>query len=86
MTVYWPAGSLPWSRVRAHEESERPATRDRVFTLARQVEQGSAGLPVGVQVVARPWREHIALAAMRAIEQAAAVQPGFPHTPATVQA
>ena len=27
-----------------------------------------AGLPVGVQVVARPWREHVALAAMAAIE------------------
>jgi Asp-tRNA(Asn)/Glu-tRNA(Gln) amidotransferase A subunit family amidase len=36
--------------------------------LARQVEQGSAGLPVGVQVVARPGADHVALAAMAAIE------------------
>jgi fatty acid amide hydrolase len=38
--------------------------------VALQVEQGSAGLPVGVQVVARPWMEHIALAAMAAVEGA----------------
>ncbi len=28
------------------------------------------GLPIGVQVVARPWREDVALAAARVIEQA----------------
>jgi fatty acid amide hydrolase len=65
----WPAGSMPWTQVRAGEESERPATRDRVFALARQVEQGSAGLPVGVQVIGRPWRDHQVLAVMQALEQ-----------------
>ncbi|CAM2857749.1 MULTISPECIES: amidase [Pseudomonas] len=30
----------------------------------------SAGLPVGVQIVARPWHEHVALAAAAAIERA----------------
>jgi len=34
---------------------------------AYETEVGSAGLPVGVQVVARPWREHVALAAIKAI-------------------
>lgn len=68
----WPAGVVPWTRVGAGEESDRPATRDRVFSLARSVEQGSAGLPVGVQVISRPWRDHQALAVMGALE---ALQP-----------
>ena len=48
---------------------------------ARNVELGSAGLPIGVQVAARPWQEHIALAAMRAIQDAARVREGYPTTP-----
>lgn len=33
------------------------------------------GLPVGVQIVARPWNEHLALAAARVIERAFAFTP-----------
>jgi len=36
------------------------------------------GLPIGVQVVARPWREDLVLAVMRCIEQAS----GGWHIPA----
>ena len=39
-----------------------------VARLARANETGSAGLPVGVQVVAPWWREDLVLAAMAAIE------------------
>jgi fatty acid amide hydrolase len=77
----YPAGVVPVSRVRADEQVGRAPTRDAVAKVARQVEQGSAGLPVGVQVVARPWREHVALAAMAAIERAARERPEFPATP-----
>lgn len=68
-----PAGVVPVTRVRPGEESDRPASRDLVVKVARQVETGSAGLPVGVQVVARYWREDLVLAAMAAIQ--AAVPP-----------
>jgi fatty acid amide hydrolase len=34
-----------------------------------------------VQVIARPWREHVALAAMMAIEAAARKQPDYPGWP-----
>jgi fatty acid amide hydrolase len=64
----YPAGVVPVTRVQAGEESARAPSRDVVLKLARQVEQGSAGLPVGVQVVARPWQDDVALAAMGAIE------------------
>jgi fatty acid amide hydrolase len=63
----YPAGVVPVSHVRPDEEVGRAPSRDVIEKVALQVEQGSAGLPVGVQVVARPWREHVALAAMAAI-------------------
>lgn len=77
----YPAGIVPVTRVRADEETERPQTRDRVLARARGVELGSAGLPIGVQVAARPWREHVALAAMRAIEGVARTRKDFPMGP-----
>ena len=77
----YPAGVVPVSRVRPDEEVGRSATRDVVEKVALQVERGSAGLPVGVQVVARHWREHVALAAMAAIEQGARMRPGYPARP-----
>ena len=54
-----PAGVVPATRVRADEESDRPKTSDIVERTARTVEKGSAGMPVGVQVVARHWREDV---------------------------
>lgn len=65
----WPAGVVPVSRVKEGEESDRPAQRDRAERAAAQVEAGSAGLPLAVQVAARPWHEHQSLAAMAAIER-----------------
>lgn len=65
----WPAGVVPWTRVRADEESDRPASKDPCFVAARDTERGAAGLPIAVQVAARPWRDHVALAAMAALER-----------------
>jgi len=31
-----------------------------------------------MQVIARPWRDHVALAAMAKIESEASKQPGYP--------
>ena len=74
----YPAGVVPCTRVRSNEEVGRTPSRDTVEKTARKVELGSAGLPVGVQVVARPWREHVALAAMRAIEEVASKNNDYP--------
>lgn len=65
-----PAGVVAATRVGEGEESDRAPGRDLVERAARKVEAGSAGLPVGVQVVARHWREDIVLAVMRALEDA----------------
>ena len=64
----FPAGVAPVTRVHPGEESERSVGNDSVERAARAVEMNSAGLPVGVQVVARPWREDIVLALMAALE------------------
>ncbi|MEY2952704.1 MAG: hypothetical protein RLZZ401_791 [Pseudomonadota bacterium] len=66
----YPAGVVPVTRVRADETPGLPESGDRIRQLARQVATGSAGLPLGVQVVARPWCEHEALAVMQVIETA----------------
>lgn len=76
-----PAGVVPVTRVRPGEESDRRATRDRVDRAARETERGSAGLPVGVQVVARHWREDVALALMAALEGAFRGRPESPARP-----
>ncbi len=77
----FPAGVVPVTRVRPGEESDRPASRDAVDLVARECERDSAGLPIGVQVIARPWRDHVALAAMAAIETAARKTPDYPERP-----
>lgn len=77
----YPAGVVPVTRVRADEVAARPRSLDVVVDARRKVEAGSTGLPIGVQVAARPWQEHAALAAMRAVQDAARRQPDYPRTP-----
>ena len=79
----YPAGTIPFTRVRPDEEIGREPSRDRVEAAARETERDSAGLPAGVQVVARPWREDVAFAIMTALEAAIAGSPDFPVTPVT---
>jgi fatty acid amide hydrolase len=77
----YPAGVVPVTRVQPGEESGRRSGRDGMERAAQFADRGSAGLPVGVQVVARPWRERVALAAMRAIWESMRTRPDFPDRP-----
>ncbi len=65
-----PAGVISLSHVREEETTGRPAARDMAHHRARQTDERSAGLPVGVQVLAAPWRDDIVLAVMGALESA----------------
>jgi fatty acid amide hydrolase len=78
--VQFPAGVVPVTRVRSSEAS-RERARDRLEKRAAEVDRQSVGLPVGVQVVGRPWEEDRVLAAMIAIEEVASQSPEFPKTP-----
>jgi fatty acid amide hydrolase len=75
---------VPVTRVRADEQAGRAGSRDMVYAAVNKVERGSAGLPIGAQLVARPWREDLALAAMQAIETAASGRSDYPRTPVEV--
>ena len=80
----YPAGVVPFTRVRADEElGRKPSRGDRVERGAFETEVGSAGLPIGVQIAGRPWREHEILAAMAALERVARERGDFPTTPVT---
>lgn len=76
----YPAGVVPVTRVRdADVASAR--TGDRVERKRDEIDRGSVGLPVGVQVVARPYGEATALAVMEAVEAAVRGDDGYPVTP-----
>jgi fatty acid amide hydrolase len=63
-----PAGVVAAGCVGPEEESDRPHTRDRTECDAALIEKGSAGMPIGVQVVGRHWREDQVFAVMKALE------------------
>lgn len=75
-----PAGVLPVTRVK-REEAHRETTGDRFDKAAARIDSGSAGLPAAVQVVARPYREDVALAVMKAIEERVSKNDLYPTTP-----
>jgi fatty acid amide hydrolase len=77
----FPAGIVPVTRVAFDEESDRAVNLDLVDRVASDTERGSAGLPITVQVIARPWCDHVVLAAMAAIEAAARIRPDYPARP-----
>jgi len=74
----FPAGVVPLTRVRADEEVSSRRSLDVIERAAHTTEKGSTGLPVAVQIIARPWREDIALAALSAIEALARQKSDFP--------
>jgi fatty acid amide hydrolase len=73
-----PSGTVAVTRVGAEEESNRPASKEHVAKTSRFVEQGSMGLPVGVQVSALPGRDQVCLAVMQALESYFSTKPDYP--------
>jgi fatty acid amide hydrolase len=80
----WPAGVVPVSRVRPVETDRRPRAVDMVDRAARRVDRYSAGLPVGVQVAARPGREDLIIAVMSAVESALSGSVDYPRVPTAI--
>ncbi|GAB5357558.1 hypothetical protein AAMO2058_000384500 [Amorphochlora amoebiformis] len=67
--VKFPAGVVPVTQVKPEEEpyEGRP---DPITEAAKIANKGSAGLPMGVQIVSLPWRDELCLLAMKAVEDA----------------
>jgi fatty acid amide hydrolase len=76
-----PAGVVSASRVGAGEDGAAKARG-----VAATIQRGSEGLPVGVQVAARHWRDDIVLALMHALEEHFRALPSYPATPPVVSA
>lgn len=76
----FPAGVVPVTRVR-EDETRRGPPADRLDRTAEAIDAGSAGLPVSVQVVSRPFRDDLCLAAMLAVEDGVCTSTEFPTTP-----
>ncbi len=70
----YPAGVVSISHI-SHEVASnttaRPHPKDRVQRLASRCEQESGGLPIGLQVIGRPWQENLVLTTMRCLEASA---------------
>jgi fatty acid amide hydrolase len=77
----YPAGVVSVTRVRGEEEAGRSNSFDLAEKTAFETDRGSAGLPIGIQLMGRPWRDDVVLAAMRAIEQAVRKRADFPIAP-----
>ncbi len=79
-----PVGVVTTSSVQPGEESDRAVSKDQAVRTARRVELHSTGLPVGVQVAARHWRDDIVLSVMQAIELQARRTDSYPNHPSAL--
>ncbi len=77
----FPAGIVPVTTVQAEETIGYEGGKDRIAKKTASILSGSKGLPVGVQVVAKPFCEEAMLAVMAAIESSVQRLDSFPHTP-----
>ena len=76
------AGSVPVTTVQPGEETGRERSRDPVMRAAVETDRGSAGLPVGVQVIALRGGEATLLEVMRLVELLPTPSPA-PYTSRT---
>lgn len=65
----YPAGVVTTTEVRPGETSARPRSREKMMEAARLTDEGSEGLPIGVQVVGRPSGEEQVLAVLEELER-----------------
>lgn len=66
-----PAGVVPWTTVQAGETLLAATARDVTQRRSEEALIGAEGLPMGVQIAAPAWHDHVVLALMRVLEQAA---------------
>lgn len=83
--VQFPAGVVLVTQVQPHETTraidERKGSKDRFDTIAQRVDNESVGLPVGVQIVGRPFTDETVLSVMVAIETVMEGRVGRPIVP-----
>lgn len=66
----YPAGSVPITFVRPDEETYECGHRDEVNKYAKETMRNSKGLPIGVQIACKPFKEELLLNLMKQFEGA----------------
>lgn len=81
----FPSGTVATSQVRETESGprqlDRRQRRDWVQRSASEVDENSTGLPVGVQLVGRPWADGLVLRAMAQLEAECRQRDDYPVWP-----
>jgi fatty acid amide hydrolase len=77
------AGVAPVTTVTTADVGRYPTANDRIEKKLARIDSASVGLPVGIQIVARPYQEATLIAVMSALDDALRPQDGFPVTPVT---
>lgn len=78
--MHFPAGVAPVTTVAKSEERGRRVV-DRFDQKAARADEGSAGLPIGVQIVAPPYADATVLGALLALETELRGAESYPKTP-----
>ncbi len=66
----FPAGVVTTSKVKPEEAVPRKKTLDIAVRTAAKIEASSSGLPLAIQIAAKPWQEHIVFALMQCVQNA----------------
>jgi Asp-tRNA(Asn)/Glu-tRNA(Gln) amidotransferase A subunit family amidase len=77
--LHYPAGTVPMTVMRDDEISYEDGFNDLWTKAIRKDIAGTAGMPVGVQVVAQRWDDEIVLGVMKALDEAVLSLPENPR-------
>ncbi len=77
--LHYPVAVVPITEVKENECTYEDAYNDNWTKVLQKDIEGSAGMPLGVSIVALPWEDEIALGVMKAIDDQVAFvkRPNF---------
>lgn len=68
-TLHYPCGSIPVTTVQDDEQTFSDDWNDGWTKLLKQTAEGSAGMPISLQVVAHAYEDEKALAVMQSLDK-----------------
>lgn len=67
--LHYPCGSIPVTKVQDDEQEFTDGHNDAWTHLLNQTAQGSAGMPISLQVIAHSFEDEKALAVMQSLDK-----------------
>lgn len=77
--LHYPAGTVPMTVMRDDESTYDDGFNDLWTKAIRKDIAGTAGMPIGVQVVGQRWDDEIVLGVMKALDEAVLSLPENPR-------